>query len=79
MQPRQSLAEIEQAFLEQVEMGHRDQLRRQRSAEIQSRKRWHARERKRSSLRFYVLSASLVLTGALVTAAMLVTLYLLLS
>ncbi len=51
----------------------------QRTAAVRSRQRWHARERKRSSMRFYVLTLSLVVTGVLVTVAMFATLYLLLS
>ena len=46
---------------------------------MRSRQRWHARERKRGSMRFYVLAMSLVLTAVLVTVAMFATLYLLLT
>jgi hypothetical protein len=79
MRMRQSLAQLEQAFLKQreVEQWRRRHLERQAAA--RSRQRWHARERKRSSLRFYVLTLSLVLTAVLVTAVMFATLYLLLS
>lgn len=76
---RRSLAQLEQDFLQhsQVEERRREQLR--HSAALRSRQRWHAREQRRSSMRFYVLTLSLVLTAVLVTVAMFATLYLLLA
>jgi len=76
---RRSLAQLEQEFLyeRQLEAEHREEL--QRTVAVRSRQRWHARERKRSSMRFYVLTASLILTAVLVTVAMFATLYLLLA
>jgi hypothetical protein len=41
--------------------------------------RTHEREKKRSSLRYWMLILSLILTAVLVTAAMFETLYLLLG
>lgn len=79
MRMRQSLAQLEREFLYQAELDQQRQAQIRRSVEIRSRQRWHARERKRSSIRFYVLTFSLVLTGVLVTAAMFATLYLLLA
>lgn len=76
---RQSLAQIEQEFLYQAELDQQRQEQMRRSAAIRSRQRWHARERKRSSMRFYVLTLCLILTGVLVTVAMFATLYLLLA
>jgi hypothetical protein len=78
MKMRQSLAQFEQAFVYEAELDQqrREQLRRQTAA--RSRHRWHARQRKKSSVRFYVLTASLIVTAVLVTALMLGTLYLLL-
>lgn len=79
MKMRQSLAELEQEFLQQRQLEEERRKHLQRTAAVRSRQRWHARERKRSSLRFYVLTASLVLTAVLVTVAMFATLYLLAS
>jgi hypothetical protein len=79
MKMRQSLAQIEQEFLHQRELEQRRRQHLERTAAVRSRQRWHARERKRSSMRFYVLAATLVLTVMLVTVAMFATLYLLLS
>jgi hypothetical protein len=79
MKMRQSLAQLEQEFLEQRELEERRRAHLQRTAAVRSRQRWHAREQKRSSMRFYVLTASLVLTAVLVTVAMFATLYILLS
>jgi hypothetical protein len=78
MKMRQSLAQFEQAFTYETELGqqHAEQLKRATAA--RSRKRWHARQRKRGTMRFYVLTASLIVTAVLVTAGMLGALYLLL-
>jgi hypothetical protein len=79
MKMRQSLAQLEQGFREHSEIEEQRTRHLQRTAARRSRQRWHARERKRGSMRFYVLALSLVLTGALVTVAMFATLYLLLT
>jgi hypothetical protein len=79
MKMRQSLATLEQQFLEHSEIEERRRQHQQREAAVRSRQRWHAREKKRGSMRFYVLALSLVLTAVLVTAAMFATLYLLLT
>jgi hypothetical protein len=79
MKMRQSLAQIEQEFLHQRELEQQRRKHLQRTVAVRSRQRWHARERKRSSKRFYVLAVSLVLTVVLVTVAMFATLYLLLA
>lgn len=79
MKMRQSLAQLEREFLEHSEIEKQRLRHLQRTAAVRSRQRWHARERKRSSMRFYVLASTLVLTGVLVTAAMFATLYLLLT
>ena len=79
MKMRQSLAQIEQEFLHQREIEQQRRKHLQRTAAVRSRQRWHARERKRSSMRFYVLAMTLVLTVVLVTVAMFATLYLLLA
>jgi membrane glycosyltransferase len=75
---RQSLNQFERAFHQETEL---DQQRRQdlrRSTEIRARQRTIQRNRKRSSLRFYMLTLSLIITAVVVTAVMLGTMYLLL-
>ena len=79
MKMRQSLAQLEQEFRHeaQLDRSRREHLR--RSAVIRSRKRTHVREQKRSSMRFWLLVASLVATAVIVTVAMFETLYYLLG
>jgi hypothetical protein len=79
MKMRQSLATLEEQFREHSEIEQRRRQHLQRTAAVRSRQRWHAREKKRGSMRFYVLAATLVLTAVLVTVAMFATLYLLLA
>jgi hypothetical protein len=79
MKMRQSLAQIEQEFLQHSEIEEKRRVHMQRTAAARSRQRWRTRERKRSSMRFYVLTLSLVATAVLVTVAMFATLYLLLA
>jgi membrane glycosyltransferase len=60
----------------------RDRSRREslrRRAVLRSRKRSHEREKKRSSLRYWMLVLSLVATAVIVTIAMFETLYYLLG
>ena len=79
MKMRQSLAQLEQEFRHEMELdrGRRESLRRR--AMLRSRKRTHERERKRSSVRFWLLALSLIATAAIVTVAMFYTLYRLLG
>ena len=79
MKMRQSLATLEEQFREHSAIEERRRQHLQRTAAVRSRQRWHAREKKRGSMRFYVLALSLVLTAVLVTVAMFATLYLLLT
>jgi nitrogen fixation/metabolism regulation signal transduction histidine kinase len=79
MKMRQSLAQLEQEFLQHSEVEEQRRQHMQRTAAARSRQRWHARERKRGSMRFYVLALSLILTAVLVTVAMFATLYFLLA
>jgi cell division septal protein FtsQ len=79
MKMRQSLAQLEEQFLEHSEIEEQRRQHMQRAADVRSRQRWHARERKRGSFRFYVLAMTLVVTAVLVTVAMFATLYLLLT
>jgi membrane glycosyltransferase len=79
MKMRQSLAQLEQEFRHEMQRdrSRRDHLRRR--AIVRSRKRTVLRERKRSSVRFWLLVASLIATAVIVTVAMFETLYYLLG
>ena len=79
MKMRQSLAQLEQEFREEVKLDRtrRESLR--RHAILRSRHRTREREKKRSSMRFWLLVASLIATAVIVTVAMFETLYYLLS
>jgi hypothetical protein len=79
MKMRQSLAQLEQEFLHETQQdrGRREFLRKQ--AVRRSRVRAVQRQRKRGSMRYWVLVLSMVLTALIVTAGMFESLYLLLS
>ncbi|HWE34792.1 MAG TPA: hypothetical protein VG410_14975 [Solirubrobacteraceae bacterium] len=79
MKMRQSLAQLEQEFLyeTQQDRARREHLR--RNAVLRSRKRTVERERARSSVRFWILVLALIATAVIVTVAMFLTLYYLLS
>jgi hypothetical protein len=79
MKMRQSLAQLEQEFRHeaQLDRSRRESLR--RHAVVRSRKRSHAREKKRSSMRYRVLVLSLIATAVIVTIVMFETLYYLLG
>jgi hypothetical protein len=79
MKMRQSLAQIEQAFRHESELDQRRREYLRRQALRRSRMRVIERNKKKSSVRFYVLVLSLIATALIVTAAMFETLYLLLS
>jgi hypothetical protein len=79
MKMRQSLAELEQEFRHEIQLDRRRQDHMMRRAVWRTRKRRRARERKRSSLRFWLLVASLIGTAVVVTIAMFETLYYLLG
>jgi hypothetical protein len=76
---RRSVAEIEQAFAEEISLDRhrRDSLR--RTAEQRARKRHVQRRNKRGTVRFALLVLTLVMTAVIVTDAMFRTLYLLLG
>jgi hypothetical protein len=78
MKMRQSLAQIEQAFVQETQLEEQHSERLLRHIHVRSRQRTVEREKKRSSVRFYLLALSLVLVALAVTAAMFGTLYLLL-
>ena len=79
MKMRQSLAQLEQQFRHEAQLDRtrRESLR--RHAVLRSRKRTHEREKKRSSMRYWVLVLSLIATAVIVTIAMFETLYYLLG
>lgn len=72
---RQSIAQLERAFVEEVEL---DRVRREHlrhTAAQRSRSRRVQRKQQRGSLRFFLLVVSLIATAVLVTVAMFQTLY----
>ena len=75
MRMRQSIAQLERAFAEEVTLdrARREHLR--RTAVHRSRERRVARREQRSSLRFFLLMLSLIVTAVLVTIAMFEALY----
>jgi anti-sigma-K factor RskA len=79
MKMRQSLAQLEQEFREEVQLDRSRRERLRRQAVVRSRRRRVEREKKRSSLRFWVLVFSLIATAVIVTVAMFETLYYLLG
>jgi hypothetical protein len=79
MRMRQSLAELEQAFVEEISLDRRRRAWLQRTAQLRTQHRGRARRRKRGTVRFTLLVLTLILTAVLVAAVMLRTLYLLLG
>jgi anti-sigma-K factor RskA len=79
MKMRQSLAQLEQEFRHeaQLDRSRRETLRRR--AIGRSRKRTHERQKKRSSLHFWMLVLTLIATAMIVTVAMFESLYYLLG
>jgi hypothetical protein len=79
MRMRRSVAEIEQAFAEEISLDRhrRDSLR--RTAEQRARKRHVERTNKRGTVRFALLVLTLIMTAVVVTVVMFRTLYLLLG
>jgi len=75
MRMRQSLAQIEQAFVEETEAARLQRDRVQRQAAMRSRQRQLERVHKRGTWRFVGLVLVLVATAVLVTIAMFQTLY----
>ena len=75
MRMRQSIAQLERAFVEEIQLdrARREHLR--HTAAKRSRSRRVQRKQQRSSLRFFLLVLSLIATAVLVTVAMFQTLY----
>jgi hypothetical protein len=79
MRMRQSLAQIEQEFRHEAELDRNRRETLRRHAVRRSRLRTHERQKKRGSVRYWVLVLSLIATALIVTAAMFETLYALLT
>ncbi len=75
MRMRQSIGQLERAFVEEIELdrARRENLR--RTAAQRSRVRRVQRRQQRGSLRFFLLVLSLIATAVLVAVAMFETLY----
>ena len=79
MKMRQSLAELEQDFRQEMQRSRSRSQLQWRRATSRSRQRKREREKKRSSMRFWLLVVSLIGTAVAVTIAMFETLYYLLG
>ena len=75
MRMRQSLAEIEEAFVVEIEEDRERRERLARRAELRARQRHIERTHKHGSMRFVVLVLTLIATAVIVTIAMFQTLY----
>jgi uncharacterized membrane protein len=75
MRMRQSLAEIESAFTEQIEEERERAIRLQREATLREHKRHVERTHKKGTMRFAILVLTLLGTAVLVTVAMFQALY----
>jgi hypothetical protein len=79
MKMRQSLAQLEQEFRHEAQLDRSRTETLRRRAVRRSRLRTHERQKKRGSVRYWVLVFSLIATALIVTAAMFETLYALLT
>ena len=75
MRMRQSLAEIEQAFVEETEEDRYRAERMRNQAERRAVKRRVTRTHRHGSMRFLLLVLTLIATAVIVTIAMFQTLY----
>ena len=75
MRMRQSLAEIEEAFVEEIEEDRERRERLARRADMRSRRRHIEKTHKAGSMRFALLVLTLIATAVVVTIAMFQTLY----
>jgi hypothetical protein len=75
MRMRESLAQLERAFVDEIEQDRAKADRLRREAERRTRQRELAKTHKRGSMRFGLLYLILVATAVLVTIAMFETLY----
>ena len=79
MKMRQSLSELEQAFVKEITLDRRRRDSLRRTAEERALKREAQRRQKRGSVRFALLVLTLIATAVAVTIVMFRTLYLLLG
>ena len=79
MRMRQSIAEIEDAFFEEIEEDRERRERLRRRAERRQIERHHERAHRQGSMRFFLLVLVLLGTAAVVTVAMFQTLYYVMS
>jgi hypothetical protein len=75
MRMRESLAQLERAFVDEIEQDRAKAERLRRDAQRRTRQRELAKTHKRGSMRFGLLYLILVATAVLVTVAMFETLY----
>jgi hypothetical protein len=75
MRMQQSLAQIEEAFAEEIEEDRERREHLARRAEMRSRRRHIQRSHKHGSMRFALLVLTLIATAVVVTIAMFQTLY----
>jgi cell division septal protein FtsQ len=75
MRMRQSIAEIEQAFFEEIEEDRERRERLRRHAEERSRRRHAVKTHRRGSLRYLLVLLTLIGTAVLVTIVMFQALY----
>ena len=75
MRMRQSIAEIEEAFFEEIEEDRERNERLRRHAEQRARHRHAARTSRHGTLRFSLVLLTLIATAVVVTIAMFQTLY----
>jgi hypothetical protein len=79
MKMKQSLAEWERAFVDEISLDRRRRASLRRTAEQRALKRHADRRQRRGSVRFVMLVLTLVMTAVIVTVVMFRTLYLLLG
>jgi membrane glycosyltransferase len=75
MRMRQSIADIEEAFFEEIEEDRERRERLRRHAEQRSRRRHVERTHRQGSVRFVLVLLTLIATAVIVTIAMFQTLY----
>ncbi len=75
MRMRQSLAEIEEAFVEEIEEDRHRRERLRAEAVKRTRHRRTSRTQRHGTVRFFLLVMTLVATAVIVTIAMFQTLY----
>jgi cell division septal protein FtsQ len=75
MRMRQSIAEIEEAFVEEIEEDRERRERLRRHAEQRARRRHAVRTQRHGSMRYLLVLLTLFATAAIVTVAMFQVLY----